>query len=119
MTPNKERALAALLTHRTRKEAAAAAGLTDRTLRSYFNDPEFQQAYRKAFFAMVEDAARQSQQSLTPALSTLHDIMNDDSANPAARIQAAKNIIDCALKLTEQQDIIMRLEALERLTDKN
>lgn len=34
MTPNKEKLLAALLTSRTKKEAAAAAGISDRTMRS-------------------------------------------------------------------------------------
>lgn len=41
MTPNKEKLLVALLTSRTKKEAAAAAGISDRTMRSYFEDKEF------------------------------------------------------------------------------
>ena len=41
MTHKKERLLAALLTSRTKKEAAKAAGISERTMRTYFDDPEF------------------------------------------------------------------------------
>ena len=63
MTPNKERAIAALLTSKTKQEAAAAAGITDRTLRKYFEDRDFQEAYNRAFAGVLEDATRQAQQS--------------------------------------------------------
>ena len=66
MTPNKEKLLAALLTSRTKKEAAAAAGISDRTMRSYFEDKEFCQRYREAFAGVIEDATRQAQALLMP-----------------------------------------------------
>ena len=77
MTPNKEKASAALLTHATKKEAATAANIDPRTMRRYFDDEDFQQAYKKAFSGMVEDAVRQSQQALAPALATLREICED------------------------------------------
>ena len=49
MTPKMQKALAALLTQPTKEKAAAAAGITSKTLRSYLDDPEFQCEYRKAF----------------------------------------------------------------------
>lgn len=48
MTHKKERLLAALLTSRTKKEAAKAAGISERTMRTYFDDPEFRAAYKQA-----------------------------------------------------------------------
>lgn len=41
MTHKKEKLLAALLTSRTKKDAAKAAGISERTMRAYFDDPEF------------------------------------------------------------------------------
>lgn len=113
MTPNKEKLLAALLTSRTKKEAAAAAGISDRTMRSYFEDKEFCQRYREAFAGVIEDATRQAQALLMPALSTLQTVMEDEEIPAQARITAAKSIIDYSLKLTEQADILEQLRELE------
>ena len=113
MTPNKEKLLAALLTSRTKKEAAAAAGISDRTMRSYFDDKEFCQRYREAFAGVVQDATRRAQQLLEPALSTLQTVMEDEEIPAQARITAAKSIIDYSLKLTEQTDILEQLRELE------
>lgn len=114
MTPNKEKLLAALLTSRTKKEAAAATGISDRTMRSYFEDKEFCQRYREAFAGVVQDATRRAQQLLEPALSTLQTVMEDEEIPAQARITAAKSIIDYSLKLTEQADILEQLRELER-----
>ena len=71
MTPKQQKALLALLTHPTKEQAAAAAGITPKTLRSYLADPAFRAEYREAFSSLVEDATRQAQQAIAPALSTL------------------------------------------------
>lgn len=113
MTPNKEKLLAALLTSRSKKEAAAAAGIAERTMRTYFEDPEFCQRYREAFAGVVQDATRRAQQLLEPALSTLQTVMEDEEIPAQARITAAKSIIDYSLKLTEQTDILEQLRELE------
>lgn len=114
MTPNEERALAALLTSKTKLEAAEKAGITDRTMRRYFENPEFCQRYREAFAGVVQDATRRAQQLLEPALSTLQTVMEDEEIPAQARITAAKSIIDYSLKLTEQADILEQLRELER-----
>ena len=113
MTPNKEKLLAALLTSRTKKEAAAAAGISDRTMRSYFEDQEFCQWYREAFAGVVQDATRRAQQLLEPALSTLQTVMEDEEIPAQARITAARSIIDYSMRLTEQNDIMRQLDELE------
>ena len=113
MTPNKEKLLAALLTSRTKKEAAAAAGISDRTMRSYFEDKEFCQRYREAFAGVVQDATRRAQQLLEPALSTLQTVIEDEEIPAQARITAARSIIDYSMRLTEQNDIMRQLDELE------
>ena len=112
-TPRKERALQALLKCRTRAEAAEAAGIGESTLRAYLREPEFQARYREAFGALVQDATRQAQQAIAPALSTLREIVEDENAGAKARIMAARSTLEYALRLTEQLDIISRIETLE------
>lgn len=113
MTPKQNKVLAALLTAPSKAAAAQAAGISSRTLRTYLADPEFQAQYKQAFSGMVEEAVRQSQQSLAPALATLREIVEDSSENAQARISAARSILEYSLKLTEQNDILAKLEALE------
>lgn len=113
MTPNKQRALQALLTQPTKKAAAEAAGIAPRTLRDYLADPEFQNEYKKAFGQLVHDATRQAQQALSPALSALREIVEDDNESSSARISAARSLLEYGLRLTEFSDILAELEAVE------
>lgn len=114
MSPRKEKALQALLISRTRAEAAKAAGIGESTLRSYMQDPEFVERYREAFGNLITDATRQAQQAIAPALSTLREVVEDVDENAQARISAARSLLEYALKLTEQADILGRLDELER-----
>ena len=119
MTQRKEKALQALLVSRTRAEAAKAAGIGESTLRTYMLDSEFLERYRQAFGDMVRDAARQAQQTLSPALSTLREIMEDREEPASARITAARSILEYTLKLGEQVDILEQLRELEEWRDQN
>jgi ABC-type glycerol-3-phosphate transport system substrate-binding protein len=113
MTPKKQKALVALLTQPTKEKAAAAAGITSKTLRGYLDDPEFQAEYRKAFAELVEDATRKVQQTLDPAVAVLREIMEDRDENGQVRVSAARSVLEYGLKMTEQTDIITRLQELE------
>lgn len=113
MTPKQQKALLALLTSPTREKAAAAAGITSKTLRGYLSDPAFQTEYKKAFSALVEDATRQAQQAISPALSTLRGVMEDTDENAQARISAARSVLEYSMRLTETTDILARLDELE------
>lgn len=113
MTPKKQKALIALLTQPTKEKAAAAAGITSKTLRGYLDDPEFQAEYRKAFAELVEDATRKVQQTLDPAVAVLREIMEDGGENGQVRVSAARSVLEYGLKMTEQTDILARLQELE------
>ncbi len=115
MTPRKEKALQALLVCPTRAAAAKQAGIGESTLRSYFQDPEFKEAYKLAFSAMVEEATRQAQRSISPALDALSEIIQDSEENAQARIQAARSVLEYAMKLTERVDITERMDTLEAM----
>ena len=113
LSPNKQKALQALLTQPTKAAEAKAAGIAPRTLRDYLADPEFQTEYKKAFGQLVSDATRQAQQALSPALSALRDIVEDDEENSSARIAAARSLLEYGLRLTEFSDILAELESVE------
>lgn len=60
---------------------------------------------------------RQAQQSLTPALSALREIVESEGENAQARIAAARSLLEYSLKLTEQVDILEQLQELEKWRD--
>lgn len=113
MTARQQKALAALLATPSKEAAAKAAGISTRSLRDYLADPEFQAEYKKAFGNMVEEATRQAQQALAPALSTLREIVEDKGEDANARISAARAILSNGMKLIETTDILDRLTELE------
>ena len=114
LTQKQNRALLALLTHPTREEAAKAAGTTSKTLRTYLEDPAFQAAYKAALAELLEDATTQAKQSLNPALTALREITEDREQQSQARVSAARSLLEYSLKLTEQVDILTKLEELEK-----
>ena len=118
MTPKKHKALLALLTNPTKERAAEAAGITSKTLRGYLADPEFQAEYKKAFADLVEDATRKVQQTLEPAVAVLREIMEDRSENGQVRVSAARSVLEYGLKMTEQTDILTRIQELEAAMEK-
>lgn len=113
LTPNKQRALQALLTQPTKAEAAQVAGISPRTLRDYLQDAEFQREYKRAVSDVIDSATRQAQRALAPALSALLAIVEDDEAMQMPgignRVSAARSLLDYGLRLTEFNDILREL----------
>ena len=90
------------------------AGIAESTLRSYMQDSEFVDRYKQAFGDMVRDATRQAQQTLSPALSTLREIVENENEQTQARITAARSVLEYSLKFGEQCDILESLRELEK-----
>lgn len=113
MTTRQTKAIAALVSEPTKKAAAEKAGISESTLRSYLADPDFQRAYKEAFSDLVSDATKQAQRSLSPALKTLLEIVEDADETATARISAARSLLEYGLKLTEINDILRDLEGID------
>lgn len=113
MTHKQERALQALLTSRTVKEAAAKAGTTDNTIRRYMKDPEFVTVYKERVSEIMEAATRNLQQNFNAAIDRLGRIVADDEESGTNQIAAARALLDYGLKFTEFNDILSELETAE------
>ena len=114
MTAQMEKVLAALMTNPDRKSAAKAAGVTDRTLRRYFKDPEFSEQYRLLYTEILQDAAAEGKQLLHQALQTFRDVMGNSEESAATRVTAARSAIEYALRLSEQTDIVADIAELKK-----
>lgn len=97
-----EQIIAALLNHGTIKQAAAAAGLSERALYDRMNGGDFQALYKAAKADLIRSAVFSINGKLQEAINTIAGIMADEENNPAIRLQAAQTILNTACKFTQR-----------------
>lgn len=97
-----EEIIAALLQSGTVKDAAAAAGVTPRTVYSRMEDREFKAAYKAAKADIIRQAVYSINGKLSDAIEAVADIMTDKENNAAVRLQAAQTILNNAGKFAER-----------------
>lgn len=108
-----QQALEALLVCSTRKEAALMAGITEKTLRKYINDAEFQREYKAFYRGKLKEAARKSQAKMNAVMETFYTISQSAEENTMARIAAGRAYCEYSLRMTEITDILEDLEGEE------
>ena len=117
MLNQKQRAaLNALLQTTNKADAARIAGVSEKSIRNYWNSEEFQKEYSKACSQLLRDATRRAQIAISPTISAIAEIVKNESEQANVRVQAARVLIDSTLKLTEVVDMNSRIAALEEIT---
>jgi hypothetical protein len=111
LSRRQEEAIGALLRSRSIRKAAAAAGVSDRTLRNWLAAPGFADAYRAARRQLVQHAVCQVQRATGRAVRTLVRLLS--CGHPSVEARAAATLLDTALRGIEQEELVGRLEALE------
>jgi hypothetical protein len=106
-----EQAISALLSEPTVEKAAAQAGVSYRTLKSWLAQPEFQVRYRAARAAVLERTVARLLHACGAAVAALEK--NLGAENPQAANRAALGILDHALRGVEVLDLAERITALE------
>lgn len=107
------RAIETLLREPTTRAAAATAGVSEKTLWRWLSDPAFARAYREARSRLLESTLTTLQAASVEAVKVLQEVMNGYEVQPAARVSAARAVLDFALKGREQIELEERLRALE------
>ena len=110
---NDEKILAALIATRSVPEAAAASGVSERTIYSRLADEGFKAEYEARRRCTLDNACKALQTALTDAVDVLTTIMKDARISAANRITAARSVLDYGVKLTELTDLAARVAALE------
>ena len=94
--------ISALISNGTIKAAAAAVGVTERTIYDRMSNGEFKAAYKSAKADLVRKAVFELNNQLGAAVKTVVSIMNDEEINPAIRLQAAQTVLNNANKFAER-----------------
>jgi DNA-binding transcriptional MerR regulator len=114
-----EEAIAALLIQRNLEEAAKSAGVSPKTLRRWQQVPEFAAAYRKARRDAFAQSVARLQQVSGAAVTTLQRLIVDPNTPAAVKARAAYYILTLSTKAIETEDILARLDELERAAELN
>ncbi len=116
LTPNQEKALAALLVSPTVKAAAEFSGLGERTIHRYLKeDPEFKRRYAEERAFLLDQTVAGLQKLGIGAVGVLR--RNFEAQNPHAQIRAARTVLDLMFKGTELIELEERIRQLEEEAD--
>lgn len=113
LSPKQEKGIAALLSSATIKAAAEAAGVAERTIHTWLTEPAFDAAYRAARRDAVKLASTRLQVASSAAVSVLCQLMKPGNP-PGVRLAAASKILDLSFQSVNIDDVLARLEAIER-----
>jgi len=100
-------------------DAAQAAGIVERTGRTWRGLPSVQAALRLARQARLADATSIATAMMGDALDTLKSVMEDTGAPASARVNAARAILESGIKFNETLDLAERVARLEVLNGKS
>ena len=105
--------LQALLAHRTIREAAQAAQVSERVIYDYLADPAFESRYQAARDDIIRGVSNNLREQMNEAVDVIADIMRDADNRPLDRLAAAKAILEYGDKYIETSDILERISKLE------
>lgn len=97
-----EEIIAAILQHSTIKAAAAAVGISTRSIYDRMEERAFRSEYMAAKDDIIRGAVFNINRKLSQAVDTVAEIMEDKDNNPAIRLQAAQTIIKNAAAFAER-----------------
>ena len=109
--------LNAMLTSRTVEEATEKADITRNTAYRYLNNDEWQKEYRQKRNELTDTLTSHLLQLGTQAIETLENNMTDPDATPATKNTTAKTILDYIYSNYDREQIVERLEEIERVIE--
>jgi hypothetical protein len=96
-------------------DAAAKAGMSERTARRRLADPSLRQHIEKLRAAMIERALGRMADSMTEAADVLRALLQ--AKTESVRLGAARSLLDLGTKVRDAVDMEARVAELERDRD--
>lgn len=107
--------IASLLVSPTIRKASENLNIPESTIYKYLKNPEFKTRYNEAKSNLLNQSSSYLQSKISEAISNIIDVMNDVNTAHQVRLNASKAVLDYAMKLNEQTNILCRIEELEGL----
>lgn len=116
LKPKDEHILSALLLCGGIAEAEKLSGVSRTTIYNRLADETFKAEYDRRRSMVLNEACNSLQATLTKAVDTIREIIEDKRNAPQVRLNACGLILQNCLKYVEQIDILSRIEELEEKT---
>lgn len=112
LTAKQEQALLAVLSHRTLKDAARAAGVSETTLWRYMRDEAFSEALQNARRVAFRQTLVHCQTAADEAVAVLREVMSDRDAPASSRVAASRASLDYYIRAGHVEELQTRVEQL-------
>lgn len=109
----REKAIANLLQESTLEKAAAATGISLRTLQRWLSDPDFQSLYQGAKVALLERAMARLTTIAGRSVEVLGRILDDTETNAASKVSGVRVALDMCQRDREISQLEARIRRLE------
>ena len=113
ITAKQQKAVTALLSERTARDAAKVAGISERTLFTWLGNPTFRAALKAAEAEVLETVVRRLSAGQVLALDTLEKLIQS-ARHESTKLTACVSWLNMFMKYHEAQDVEARLTELER-----
>jgi len=116
LSPKQHTAINALLAQSNFDSAAKQAGVTQRTIYRWLDEPAFRLALNAALDRSIDAAARGLVKLTEKAIRVVETVLDDTELHPSTRLRAAEIVLSNMLKLAELRTLAQRVAALEEKT---
>ena len=107
----------AILSEPTIQKACEKVGITTQTAYRWLKDEDFKQEFQVLKRDYMKTVTTTIQKNTQIAVSTIVDIMKDEKLPPTVRLQGARTILEYGYKGLEIEDILARLDKIERIQE--
>lgn len=111
--------LTGLLANPTIRAAANSLEVSEKTIYERLRDSDFSQRYSEMKLQALQDSVDALQKHIFTAVNTLAEVAEDNTAREAARVAAAKGIIENFVRLDEYVNLVDRVSVLEKVLKEN
>lgn len=108
-----ERMIFAILSNKDILTASKTLGISVQSIYNRLRKPEFRQRLQQERQGKFEVANSKLTDNMGRAVDVLVEILEDANVSAGVRIRASQILLDITLKVTEQANIIQRLDSLE------
>ena len=111
---SREQIIAGLLVNGTVTATAEQLGTSRAGIYKAMQEEGFQEAYSKAKQGLLTEVCSNLVSTLLEAVNVTRGIMNDAENSPQIRLNASQILFNTCIRLTEQTEVLQRIEKLER-----
>ena len=111
---SQEQIIAGLLVNGTVTATAKQLGICRDTIYKAMQEESFNKAYSKAKQHLLQEVCNNLVSTLLEAVDVTKSIINNTDNSPQIRLNASQILFNTCIRLTEQTEVLQRIEKLER-----